>query len=589
MIDQYHQTRWDLRELLLEPDGQDFKEKLDRLDDAVNLLEELRPGLSSDISIQNFLVALNHFKTVIELTTILSSYAYLWFTEDTQNRAALNFQGRLDQTLTEVSNRTLFFGLWFKDLPDSSAERLIAASGDEAYFLVSLRRFKPHALSERDEQIINYKDSSGMDTVIKLYDILTNRFTFNLEVDGQTRQLTRDELSAFYRHPSPAIRQATYQELYRVYQDNAIPLSEIYASRVRDWHDEQILLRGYQEPISVRNLANDLPDSVVDTLLSVCRQNNGLFQRYFKLKAGWLGVERLRRYDLYAPLATIEKLYSYEEGVQLILNAFQDFSPQVREAAERVFSAKHLDAQTRPGKRGGAYCLPVLPDLLPWVTVNYAGRARDVATLAHELGHAVHNIMASQHSVLVFQSPIPLAETASVFAEMLLIERLTKDETDPAIRRDILAYTIDDAWATVQRQAYFTIFERQAHQMIIAGEPTEKINATYRQLLVEQFGDAITLAEEFDWEWLSVPHLFDTPFYTYGYSFGQLLVLALYQRYKEQGAAFLPGYLKILSYGGSASPEIIMQEAGFDIRSPEFWQGGYTILQKMISDLEALN
>jgi len=384
------------------------------------------------------------------------------------------------------------------------------------------------------------------------------------------------------------MRAAAYRELYRVYKENATLLAQIYTHRVRDWHSEALDLRNFAQPISARNLINDIPDEVVDTLLLVCRQNVHLFQRYFKLKAHWLKIDKLRRYDIYAPLAQSEKKYEYPQAVEMVLDSFAEFSPQIAGYAQRVLQESHLDAELRRGKRSGAFCYGVLPELTPWVLVNYAGRARDVATLAHELGHAIHFLLAAGHSVLTFHASLPLAETASVFAEMLLTERLLKNESDPAVRRDLLAHAIDDAYATVLRQAFFTLFERDAHQMIVADNSFDEISDYYLSNLAEQFGDSVELSDEFRWEWISIPHFYHTPFYTYAYSFGQLLVLALYQQYHLEGETFIPRYLKILSYGGSQAPALVLQEAGLDITSPAFWQGGFDVLNGMIDNLEQM-
>jgi oligoendopeptidase F len=392
-------------------------------------------------------------------------------------------------------------------------------------------------------------------------------------------------LTGYFFNASADIRRAAYQELYRVYTDNSTILAQIYSHRVRDWHAEGMELRGYASPIAARNLGNDLPDGVVDTLLSVCRENAAIFQRYFHLKAGWLGLGKLRRYDIYAPLAESDKQYEFAQAMEMVMESFQEFSPQVAGLAMRVFDENHLDSQARPGKRGGAFCYAALPGLTPWVLVNYDGKPRDVATLAHELGHAVHAMLAADHSVTTFHASLPLAETASVFAEMQLTQRLLKQEQDPAVRRDLLAHAIDDAYVTVIRQAYFTIFEREAHRMIVEGKSFEEVAAAYMSNLVEQFGDSVELADEFKWEWISIPHIYNDPFYTYAYCFGQLLVLALYQQYRLEGTAFIPRYLKILSSGGSEAPAKILREAGLEIDTAAFWQGGFDVLEDMITEL----
>lgn len=344
-------------------------------------------------------------------------------------------------------------------------------------------------------------------------------------------------------------------------------------------------LRGYKSPISARNVGNDLPDEVVDTLLAVCRKNAGIFQRYFRLKAGWLGLGKLRRYDIYAPLVESDKKYDFAQAREMVLDSFREFSPQAAELAAQVLDENHLDAQARPGKRGGAFCYAALPGLTPWVLVNFDGRPRDLATLAHELGHAVHAMLAGGHSVSTFQASLPLAETASVFAEMQLTQRLLGQEKDPTIRRDLLAHAVDDAYVTVLRQAYFTLFEQEAHRLIVEGKSFEEVAASYMANLAEQFGDSLELTDEFKWEWLSISHIYNAPFYTYAYSFGQLLVLALYRQYRLEGAAFIPRYLKILAHGGSEAPATILQEAGLEINTTAFWQGGFDMLEDMINEL----
>lgn len=582
----YTPTRWSLSDLLPAPSGPPLDEHLAQLEEALRGLEAIRDRLSPEISEREFLDALRTYEAIDRIGSRLGAYAYLWFSEDTQNQAALNLKTRLDQVLADARNRVLFFELWVKDLPDEAAARLIEAAGDLRYFLETLRRFKPHTLSEPEEKIITLKDVNGVDALVTVYEMLTNAFTYTIEVEGERQTLTRDALAAFYRHPSPELRAAAYRELYRVYGAESAVLGQIYNNRVRDWANETLGLRHFPQPISARNLANDIPDPVADTLLAVARQNTGLFQRYFRLKAARLGLPKLRRYDLYAPLAVAEKRYDFAQAVELVLDSYRRFSPLLAEQAQRVLDEGHLDAEIRPGKRGGAFCYSPLPELTPWVSTNYAGRVSDVATLAHELGHAVHAMMAAEHSPLTYHAALPLAETASVFGEMLLTERLLGEETDPTLRQDLLASTIDDAYATVMRQAYFTLFERDAHRLVGEGASTDDLAAHYLANLAEQFGDAVEVADEFRWEWISIPHFYFAPFYTYAYSFGQLLVLALYQRYRAEGEAFKPRYLRILAYGGSAPPARILAEAGIDMAAPEFWQGGFDVIAGLVDELE---
>ncbi len=581
-------TRWSLEDLLPEPVERSLETALSELEEIVTTFEREREKLSESISPDDFLQTLQHYEAIQQKAQLIGAYAYLNFYADTKDQAGLNLRDRVDQALTDVENRVLFFSLWLKGLSDEAAERLIPAEGDHRYFIQSLLKFKPYTLSESEEQIINLKNVNGIDAMTNLYDMITSSFTFNVNVDGEEKTLTRDQLSALYRHHSPDMRAAAYQELFRVYRENSDVLAQIYNHRVRDWHSESINLRQYPTPISARNLRNDIPDEVVEVLLDVCANNNDVFQRYYRLKAQWLGVEKLRRYDVYAPLASADKPFEYAHAVELILDSFGRFSPPVADMARRVFDENHIDAEIRPGKRGGAFCYSVTPGMTPWVLMNYTGKARDVATLAHELGHAIHGMAAADHSHLTFHSTLPLAETASVFAEMLLTDRLLAEESDPAVRRDLLAYALDDAYATVQRQSHITLFEREAHKSIMSGGTFDDLCAAYLSNMRSQFGEALDVSDDFQLEWIVIPHIYHSPFYTYAYSFGQLLVLSLYQQYREEGEAFIPGYMKLLSYGGSEEPSKVLREAGFDITSPSFWQGGYDVLRGMIDELESL-
>ncbi len=422
----------------------------------------------------------------------------------------------------------------------------------------------------------------------QLYSTITNRYVFKVQVEGETKELTHGELMVYARHHDPQLRAAAFQELYRVYGEDGNLLGQMYQTLVRDWHNEQVDLRHFADHISARNLNNDIPDEVVTTLLEICRKNAELFQRYFRLKARWLGVDRLRRYDLYAPVAKSEKRYEFGPAADMVLDPFGRFDPQVADLARRVFERQHLDSEVRKGKRSGAFCASVTPVLTPWVHINYQGLADDVATMAHELGHAIHSMLASSHSLFTFHSSLPLAETASTFGEMMLVDRLLAEESDKAVQRDMLFRQMDDAYATILRQAYFALFERQAHEMVQKGASVEELANAYMANLSEQFGDALEISAEFRWEWVSIPHIYHTPFYVYAYTFGQLLVFSLYQQFKVEGDSFKSRYLQIFSSGGSASPESILTQAGIDIRSAAFWQGGFDVIRGLVEQLEAL-
>ncbi len=584
----YTLSSWTLEDLFPSPDGPEIEAAFQEVESKVAAFEAHRSQLSPEIAWDDFMTIIKDLEAITTLSHKLGSYPSLWFAADTQSQEAQALMARVQQFMAQMQNRTLFFSLWWKELDEENAQRLMENTGDYRYWLEEMRHFKPHTLTEPEEKIINIKEVTGSQALVTLYDSITNRYTFKVEVDGEVRELTRGQLGPLVRSTDPNLRAAAYQELYRVYSEDAPILGQMYQTLIRDWRAENVELRKYPTPISARNLVNDLPDEVVNTLLEVCKANIGLFQRYFKLKAKWLGMEKLRRYDVYAPVGEATKTYDFDTAVNLTLEAFRDFTPEMAAMAKRVFAENHVDSEVRKGKQDGAFCASVVPGITPYVKVNYQGKANDVATLAHELGHAVHAMLAFDHSVFTFHAALPMAENASTFGEMLLLDRLLETETDPAVRRDILFRQVDDAYATIIRQAFFTMFEIAAHEKVAEGATVDQLAELYFENLRSQFGDSVELSEEFKWEWVSIPHFYHVPFYVYAYSFGQLLVLSLYKQYKEEGETFKPRYLKVLAAGGSASPGEICAQAGLDITRAEFWQGGFDVVAEMIAQLEGM-
>src|SRR5918996_4224820 len=554
-INTYSVKKWDLGELFSGFDSPELQAAFDNVEEQVASFEGVRGKLKPDMEAETFLDVVRASEETARIVNRVYAFAGLSFAADTQDQNAQSLVGRVQQFVAEMQNRTLFFNLWWKDLDDANAQRLMDASGDYRYYLEEIRHFKPHTLSEAEEKVINLKDVTGANALINLYDAMTNRYVFKLQVNGEVKELTRAQLQPYIQGPDPDLRAKAYQELYRVYGEDGPILGQMYQTRARDWHNENITMRKFRSPMSVRNLANDVPDEAVDTLLEVTKKNAGIFQRYFKIKAKHMGLGKLRRYDIYAPVAKSAKTFEFGDAANMVLDSFTTFDPQIGELARRVFEQDHLDSEVRKGKRGGAFCASITPEMTPYVLMNYTGNARDVATLAHELGHAIHAMLAAHHTAFTFHSSLPLAETASTFGEMMLTERLLSEETDEDVRQDILFKQIDDAFATILRQIYFAIFERDAHEMIQKNTSTDEISAAYMDNLKEEFGDSVELSDEFKWEWVSIPHIYHTPFYVYAYSFGQLLVFSLYQQFKAEGEAFKPKYLKILSAGGSESPE----------------------------------
>lgn len=582
----YIQTKWNLTDLFPGYGSPELEAAFDQVEEQVTAFEGVRGGLKSGMGAEQFLEAVRASEAISRLLNKLYSFASLSFAADTQDQAAQTLMARIEQFSAEIQNRTLFFSLWWKELDDQNAKRLMDASGDYRYYLEQMRLFKPHTLSEPEEKIINLKNVTGANAFNRLYASITNRYVFKLRVDGETQELTRGELLPYIQGVNADLRARAYQELYRVFSADGPILGQIYQALVRDWCNENLSLRKFNAPIAARNLANDIPDEAINILLAVAVKNTNIFRRYFKLKARHLGMEKLRRYDIYAPVAKSDKKFEFGTAAQMVFDAFEAFDPKLSELARRVFDQDHLDSEIRKGKDSGAFCASVVPEMTPYVLLNYQGRPRDVAVMAHELGHAIHSMLAAQHGAFTFQSSLPLAETASTFGEMILLDKLLADEIDESVRRDLLFKQMDDAYMNIMRQTYFVLFEKQAHEMIQKNASIDDLCAAYFENLKDQFDDSVELSDEFKWEWVSIPHIYEVPFYVYAYAFGLLLVLSLYQQFKVEGDSFKPKYLKILSAGGSEAPAKILGDAGIDIRSAKFWQGGFDVLEKLVGELE---
>jgi oligoendopeptidase F len=591
--------RWDIGDLVKDPSSEEFSQFLRSIEEQLVQFEGSRQLLRPDISSEEFERLIHMLESISEKVSIASGYAYLSYYADTSSNEASALVTKMEKLASEISNRMLFFDLWFKKQIDhENANRLINAIPKEYQeHLRHKRLVAKYSLSEPEEKIISTLEVTGILALTKIYDKMTSGFEFTMRLRHGRKTIekkfdNKEKLVSLVRSPDGNRREAAYKSLLQVYKRNSGVLGEIYQNIIMQWRDEAILMRGYRSPISVRNIANNLDDATVEALLAACRHNVAMFHDYFIEKSKMIGMRKLHRYHLYAPIsnkASDSKKFTYGKAVETVLDSFGDFDPQFRRLAERVFAKHHIDSEIRKAKRGGAFCYSVTPKLTPYVLLNFDGISRDVSTLAHEFGHAIHSMLASDMPLMVFHAPLPLAETASVFAEMLLNEKMA-EKMSKKERRILLAEQIDNLYATIIRQAYFTLFEIDAHKAI--GENNATIDAVakiYMDNLKEQFGTSITISPDFEWEWVYIPHFYHTPFYTYSYSFGNLLVLSLYRQYKLEGSSsFVPKYFKILSAGGSRKPEELLMEAGIDISRQEFWQQGFDYVQEMIQQLKAL-
>ena len=588
---------WNLSELIENPKNDEISNFLKSIDQKVEQFENKRSVLKPDISSKDFLDLIKNAESISEKLSIVAGYAHLKYAENTSSNEASSLMTRMNIYASEISNKLLFFDLWFKkDLDDNNANRLInEAPTVYQEHLKHERDLSKYTLKESEEKIINILDTTGIEALIKIYDRMTNGFEYEyIELKGKKKIkkifTNKEKLVTLVRSSSPTERIAAYKSLWSTYKKNSGVLGEIYINRVLNWHNEYIILRKFPSPISVRNLYNNIDDKTVETLIEVCRANAGIFQRYFKEKSKMLKLKKLERYHLYAPLKIKkQEKINYNKAIETVLNAYEDFDPKFKQIVEKIVEEKHIDSEIRNNKQGGAFCSTISPQIDPFVLLNFDGTIRDISTMAHEFGHAIHSVLSSDKPISVQHAPLPLAETASVFGEMLLNDKISNKVSDKE-RKILLAEQIDDFYATIMRQTYFTIFEISAHEMISNNNATTIDNLTnlYLSNLKEQFGDSIKVSEDFKYEWLYIPHIYHSPFYCYAYAFGNLLVMSLYQQYKNEGKDFIPKYIRILSAGGTKKPERLLMDEGIDISSESFWQKGFDLVNQKIIELNTL-
>ena len=583
--------KWNLDELVKNPTRTVFDKKLAKIESTAKRFEKIKKSLNPKISSGKFLKLLHDVEYISEKSSVIGGYASLRYSENTQSDEATSLLTRITKFGSDIENRLLFFDLWWKkQVDEKNARRLIKSAGQFSEYLKFKRLLAKYSLSEPEERIINTLDVTGASALVKLYDKITNAYVYVVTVDGKKRTMNREQLTTLVRSKKAKTREAAYKSLFSKFGENKGVTGEIYQNIVLNWRDEGIGMRGFSSPIMIRNISNNVDNETAKTLLDVCKKNSKIFQKYFLQKAKLLGMKKLRRYDLYAPRKSKikEKNYSYDRSVKLVLDSLSKFSPVLSEDASGVFKKKHVDSIIRPGKTVGAFCSTPTPTITPYVLINFTGKSRDVFTLAHEIGHAIHSISASDKSILVSDASLPLAETASTFSEMLLYDKLSETVSKQE-KKTMLSEKIDDFYATIGRQSFFTLFEIEAHKQIANSTTVDEISKTYLQNLNEQFGNSVKVSEDFGLEWSCIPHFHHAPFYCYAYAFGNLLALSLFQRYKKEGKSFAPTYIEILSAGGSKKPEKLLRESGMDITKPRFWQDGFDYIQNQVKELSKLN
>ena len=585
--------KWDLSDLYAAHDDPNIEATLkDCRARAEKFAEQFRPLLQNQktLTAAAVLQALEELEVIYEALGRVGSYAGLVYAADTAKPEYQDLEQRVEQRSTEIRNLLLFVELEWLKLDDEVANRIMADPLLAPYnhYLSSLRRYRPHTLTEPEEKILNERDNTGRNAFGRLFSEVTSSLSFTLEMKGEKEELNLSQLLSLLHDPDRTLRRRAMETLYQGLSQHGQVLTFIYDTLIQD-NLTVDRLRRYPNPLAQRHLSNEIDGKAVQTMMAVAEENYGVAQNYFGLKAKLLELPRLALYDQYAPVGKEATPFQYGQAQQVILEAFETFDPRFRQIAAEFFARNWIDAEIRKGKRGGAFCASPSPRLHPYILCNYDDNLRDVMTVAHELGHGLHGSLSRKQNYFNYDTPLTTAETASVFGEMLVFDYLLAQQTDRQVQIALLAGKLEDIFATVFRQNVLTRFEELAFAARKEKRLTpEALGNLWLEANGKYYGDAVEMPDGYRWGWSYIPHFIHSRFYCYSYVFGQLLVLALYRMYKDEGKTFVPKYLALLEAGGSESPEALLKPLGVDIHDARFWRKGFEEIRGLVSKLHSL-
>ncbi len=576
---------WDLSIFYKSVDDPAIEQDMQSITREVDAFAATYKGRIASLTADELLTAVQTIEKIYDRVGRIGNYASLLYSTDTANPQ----YGALVQRVTEydssLEQKIVFFDLEWNNVDDAVAKKLLDDPKIAAYshMLEATRRYKPYQLSEIEEQLLSEKSVTGRSAWMRFFTQLTS--AIRLDFDGQKLTMTQ-VLTKLYSEDRETRRKAA-ESITAGLKDKAMELTYIFNVLAADKASDD-KKRGYPSWISSRNLSNKAPDAVVNALIQSVTSSYDIVAQHYKLKRQLLGLDELTDYDRYAPLPVKESnaFYTWDEAKEIVLTAFRAFSPRIAEVSQRFFDENWIHAPVLPNKRGGAFCSFTVPSAHPYVFVNFEGKARDVQTLAHELGHGVHAYLAGEaHGLFGMNTPLTTAEMASTFGEMLVFTDLMNKETDPEVRLAMLAHKVEDTFATVFRQISMNRFEDALHTARrTEGElTTDRINELWMNSQRAMFGDSVKLGDNYGRWWSYVPHFLHTPGYVYAYSFGELLVLALFNIYRERGAAFVPQFVEVLAAGDSDWPEKILSKVGVDLTDLNFWNEGLAAIQDLVN------
>jgi oligoendopeptidase F len=580
-------TEWDLEPLVGGEGAAGVERMLEEATGRASAFAETYAGNLVKIDAAGLEAAMRELGEIEELVGRAGSYASLRFATDTAEPTRGALLQRVQEAATEIETKLLFFELEWAALDDQRAEELLRGEGLDfcRHYLRSARRYRQHLLSEPEEKILAEKSITSQSSWGRLFGELVAAVRVGLD----QQELTLDLALSRLQSPDRDARREAAEAVSAALQPGLRTRGFIYNTLVFDKSVED-RLRSYPHWLASRNLANEASDESVMALIEAVRGRFDIPQRWYALKARLLGIERVADYDRSAPALSEDVTFSFAEARELVLDTYASFSPVAGQITRRFFDEHWIDAPLRPHKRGGAFCSYTVPSAHPYVLLNFTARRRDVLTMAHELGHGLHAALAQPQGVFHQSTPLTLAETASVFGETLVFERLLEATTDDEQRLGLLADRIDGAIATVFRQMAMNRFEHIVHTARRAeGELSiERLDEIWVQTQAELFGDSVEITDGYRSWWSYIPHFINTPGYVYAYAYGQLLALSAYGRYREEGESFVPRYLELLAAGGSRSPEELTAIVGIDLADPGFWDAGLALVEAQLTEAERL-
>jgi oligoendopeptidase F len=582
-------TAWDLSPLVDGDPVAGFDNLLEQAAAQASAFAAEHAGKVAELDAAGLVAAMSELASISELAGKAGNYASLNFSTDTADAARGALLQKMEEKVTQIETTLLFFELEWAELEDTTADALLAEAGDAlefaAHHLRSARRYRSHLLSEPEEKVMAEKNLTASSAWQRLFGELVSSLRVTIDgaemsfelglsaLQGPDREKRRQAAEAVTAALAPGIRT-------RAFIFNTLLFDKSVDDR----------LRAYPHWIASRNLSNEASDESVEALITAVTGRYDIPQRWYRLKAKLLGIPKLADYDRNAPAMSEDSVFSYGDAVDLVKEAYREFSPVAGETVARFFDEGWIDAPVRDHKRGGAFCAYTVPSVHPYVLLNWTAKRRDVLTMAHELGHGLHAALAQPRGVFHQSTPLTLAETASTFGESLVSEKLLEATTDDRERLSLLTDRIDDSVATVFRQVAMNRFENLVHtRRRESGElSADDFSAAWMESQSEMMGDSLDITEGYSSWWSYIPHFINTPGYVYAYAYGQLLALSAYGKYKEVGPGFVPQYIELLASGGSKSPEALGQMVGIDLADPGFWDAGLGLVDDQVSAAEAL-